>query len=70
MKRLLPVLASLPCWVTSLLAQTTDLPAPPAPRLPGLEAENPEIMNELKNLGSLFEDIGGRLKELPSPAQP
>jgi hypothetical protein len=42
MKRLLPVLAALPCWVTSLLAQTAEVPAPPVPRLPGLEVEKAE----------------------------
>lgn len=35
MKRLLPVLAVLPCWVASLSGQGTEVPSPPAPRLPG-----------------------------------
>jgi len=35
-----------------------------------LLSQNPEVMNELKNLGSLLEGIGGTLKEIPPPAQP
>jgi hypothetical protein len=60
----------LDAWAIPTGSAATAPASSPAQMFLQLLSQNPEIMNELKNLGSLLEDIGGRLKELPSPAQP
>jgi len=60
----------LDAWTIPTGSAAANPTGSPAQMFLQLLSQNPEIMNELKNLGSLLEDIGGRLKEIPSPAQP
>jgi hypothetical protein len=56
----------LDAWTIPTVSAAATPAGSPAQMFLQLLSQNPEIMNELKNLGSLLEDLGGRLKEIPS----
>lgn len=61
-------------WIDAWTIPTsTGAAAPtgsPAEMILRLLSQNPEVVNELKNLGTLLEDLGGRMKSIPAPEVP
>lgn len=60
----------LDAWTIPAATGTAAPAGSPAEMILRLLSQNPEVVNELKNLGTLLEDLGGKIKSLPVPAAP